>query len=96
MIKNNKEASILAPVGELEALCKYPLFNLVTMGGFTVCGDFIFYLGITNNILLIVAVIGIVLGGLAGFVHTAVYMRQINMKKSPISGSSETVALLDL
>jgi len=87
MIKNQKEALNVAPIAELQALCLYPLFNLVTMGGFTVCADVIFNLGITNHVLLCVSVLGLVLGGLSGLAHSFVYIRQAAVKKNPVTSS---------
>ncbi len=94
MMKNNKESVTIAPLNELKNLCLFPFFNILTMGGFTICADIIYNMGITNSVLLTMSIVGLVLGGLSGFTGALVYIKQVNIKKNAVS-ENEYVPILD-
>jgi len=94
MMKNNKESFTAVPINELKNLCLFPFFNILTMGGFTICADVIYNMGITNPVLLTMSIVGLVLGGLSGFTGAFVYIKQVNIKKNAVSDNGY-VAILD-
>jgi hypothetical protein len=96
MMNNQRKSLNIALVSEVKTLCLFPLVNILTMGGFTICADIIYNIGIINSLLLSVSMSGLVLGGLSGFAIALVYIKQANVKKNAVLPDVEYTFLLDL